>query len=77
MKSRFLKENSFPQDIVHMIAENKPAKEHNETQLNTRDTQLILIDALIKFLRILFYHKVRLMQLNKGRRVRQEILKVN
>ena len=31
-----------------------------ETQLNTLDTQLILIDAIDKFLRILFYHKVRL-----------------
>ena len=29
-----------------MCAENKPAKEHNETQLNTVDTQLILIDAI-------------------------------
>ena len=28
-----------------MFAEKKPAKEHNETQLNTLDTQLILIDA--------------------------------
>ena len=44
-KSRFLKEKSFQQHVVHMFAENKPAKEHNETQLNTLDTQLILIDA--------------------------------
>ena len=29
-----------------MFAENKPAKEHNQTQLNTLDTQLILIDAI-------------------------------
>ena len=29
-----------------MCAENKPAKEHNETKLNTLDTQLILIDAI-------------------------------
>ena len=28
-----------------MFAEKKPAKERNETQLNTLDTQLILIDA--------------------------------
>ena len=28
-----------------MFAEKKPAKEHNETQSNTLDTQLILIDA--------------------------------
>ena len=28
-----------------MFAEKKAAKEHNETQLNTLDTQLILIDA--------------------------------
>ena len=29
-----------------MFAENKPEKEHNQTQLNTLDTQLILIDAI-------------------------------
>ena len=29
-----------------MFSENKPAKEHNETQLNALDTQLILIDAI-------------------------------
>ena len=29
-----------------MFAENKPAKKHNKTQLNTTDTQLILIDAI-------------------------------
>ena len=29
-----------------MFAESKPAKEHNETQLNTLHTQLILIDAI-------------------------------
>ena len=29
-----------------MFAENKPAKEHNETQLNTLDTQIILIDTI-------------------------------
>ena len=44
LKSRFLKEKSFPQHVVHMFAENKLAKEHNETQLNTVDTQLLLID---------------------------------
>ena len=38
LKSRFLKEKSFPQHVVHMFAENKLAKEHNETQLNTLDT---------------------------------------
>ena len=31
-----------------MFAENKLAKEHNQTQLNTLDTQLILIDATDK-----------------------------
>ena len=29
-----------------MFAENKPAKEHDETQLNTLDTQIILIDTI-------------------------------
>ena len=46
MKSRFLKEKSFPQHVVQMFADNKPAKERNETQLNTLDTQLLLIDAI-------------------------------
>ena len=41
-----VKEKSFPQHVVHMFAKNRPAKEHNETQLNTRDTPLILIDAV-------------------------------
>ena len=45
LKSHFLKEKSFPQHVGHMFAENKPVKEHNETQLNTLDTQLILVDA--------------------------------
>ena len=62
-KSPFLKEKSFPQYAVHMFAEKIPAKEHNENQLNALNTKLILM----KFQRILFYHKVRLMQLNKGR----------
>ena len=34
-----------------MFAENKPAKEHNQTQLNTLDTQLILIDAIDEILK--------------------------
>ena len=46
LKSRFLKEKSFPQQVVHVFSENKAAKEHNETQLNTLDTELILIDAI-------------------------------
>ena len=29
-----------------MFAEKKPAKEHNETHLNTLDTQIILIDTI-------------------------------
>ena len=37
------------------------SKEHNETQLNTFDTQLILIDAIDEI------DEVRLIQLNKGR----------
>ena len=32
--------------MLHMVAEKKPSKEHNETQLITLDTQLILIDAI-------------------------------
>ena len=40
------KGNVFSQHVVHIFAENKPAKEYNETQLNTLDTQLILIDTI-------------------------------
>ena len=29
LKSSFLKEKYFPKHVVHMFAENKPAKEHN------------------------------------------------
>ena len=50
-----------------MSAKNKPGKEHNETQLNTLDNQLILIDATDEDPKTLFYHKVRLMQLYKER----------
>ena len=46
LKSPFLKEKSFPEHVVHMFSENKPAKGHNETQLKILDTQLILIDAI-------------------------------
>ena len=46
LKSRFLKEKYFARHVLHMFVEIKPTKEHNETQLNTLDTQLILIDAI-------------------------------
>ena len=46
LKSRFLKESFFPQHVGHMFGENKPAKDDNETQLNTLDSQLILIDVI-------------------------------
>ena len=45
LKSHFLKEKYFPQLVVHMFSENKPEKQHNKSQLNTIDTQLILTDA--------------------------------
>ena len=35
LKLHFLKEKYFPQYVVHMFAENKPAKEYNQIQLNT------------------------------------------
>ena len=46
LKSHFLKEKFFPQNFVHIFAENKLAKEDNKTQLNTLDTKLLLIDAI-------------------------------
>ena len=35
LKSCFIKKKSFPQHVLYMFVENKPAKEYNETQLNT------------------------------------------
>ena len=46
LKSRFLKESFFPQHVGHMFGENKPAKDDNGTQLNTLESQLILIDVI-------------------------------
>ena len=46
LMSRFLKKKYFPQHVMHMFAGNKPAKEYNKTQVNTLDTQLILIDGI-------------------------------
>ena len=49
------------------FSEIKASKEHNETQLNTLDTQLILTDAIDEIPKDIVLHKVRLMQLNKRR----------
>ena len=37
---------SNPEHAVHMFAENKPVKRHNETQLNNLDSQLVRIEAI-------------------------------
>ena len=34
---------------MHMFAENKPFKKHNETHLNNLDSQLVCIDANDEF----------------------------
>ena len=51
LKSCFLNKKSFPEHVLHMFAENKPAKVPNEIKLNTLDTQLILIDAIDEILK--------------------------
>ena len=40
---------SYPEHAVHMFAENKPVKRHNETELNSLDSQLVCIEATDKF----------------------------
>ena len=42
LKARFLKTKSYPEHAVHMFAENKLVKRHNETQLDNLDSQLSL-----------------------------------
>ena len=39
LKARFLETKSYPEHAVHMSAENKPVKRHNETELNSLDSQ--------------------------------------
>ena len=39
LKAQFLETKSYPEHAVHMFAENKPAKRHNETELNSLDSQ--------------------------------------
>ena len=51
LKSRFLKESFFPQHVGHMFGENKPEKDDNGTQLNTLESQLILIDVIDEILK--------------------------
>ena len=49
LKARFLEAKSYPEHAVHMFAENKPVKRHNETQLNNLDLQLLCIEAIDEF----------------------------
>ena len=39
LKARFWETKSYPEHAVHMFAENKPVKRHNETELNSLDSQ--------------------------------------
>ena len=39
LKARFLETKSYPEHAVHMFAENKSVKRHNETELNSLDSQ--------------------------------------
>ena len=49
LEARFSKTKSYPEHAVHMFAENKPAKKHNETQLNNMYSQLVCIEAIDEF----------------------------
>ena len=49
LKARLLKTKSYPEHAVHMFAENKPVKRHNETQLNNLGSQLVCIEAIAEF----------------------------
>ena len=40
---------SYPEHAVHMFAENKLVKRHNETQLNNLDSHLGCIEAIDEF----------------------------
>ena len=45
LKARFLDTKSYPEYAVHMFAENKPVKRHNETQLNNLNSQLVCTET--------------------------------
>ena len=64
LKVRFLETKSYPEHAMHMFAENKPVKRHNEAQLNNLDSQLVCIEVIGKFPKNIMYQTVRLMQLN-------------
>ena len=49
LKARFLETKSYPEHAVHMFAENKLVKRHNETQLNNLDSHLGCIEAIDEF----------------------------
>ena len=48
LKARFSETKSC---AVHMLAENKPVKRHNEIQVNNLDSQLVCIEAIDEFLK--------------------------
>ena len=49
LKAWYLETKSYPEHALHMFAENKPVKRHNETQLNNLDSQLVCIEAIDEF----------------------------
>ena len=49
LQARVLETKSYPEHAMHMFAENKPVKRHDETQLNNLDSQLVCIEAINKF----------------------------
>ena len=46
LKSRFFNKLSYPENAVHIFAENKPVEQHNEIQLDKIASELVRIQAI-------------------------------
>ena len=46
LKSRFFNKLSYPENAVHIFAENKPVKQHNEIQSDKIASELVKIQAI-------------------------------
>ena len=59
LKSRFFNKLSYPENAVHIFAENKPVEQHNEIQLDKIASELARIHAIEKTRGTLNLQKVR------------------
>ena len=60
LRSKFIKPNDkYPQDALHIFAENAPTHMHNITMLNSIENQLYKIDAKDHTLKIISSTKIR------------------